>query len=40
MELSPIGWLNGLTASGDFFFSVIIGLFAINKARKTQLKPL
>jgi len=40
MELSPIGWLNGLTASGVFFFSVIFGLFAIYKARKTHLNSL
>lgn len=40
MALSPIGWLNGLTASGVFLFSVIFGLFAIYKARKTHLKPL
>ncbi len=40
MELSPIGWLNGLTASGVFLFSVIFGIFAIYKARKTHLKPL
>ncbi len=40
MALSFIGWLNGLTASGVFLFSVIFGLFAIYKARKTHLNPL
>ena len=40
MALSFIGWLNGLTASGVFLFSVIFGLFAIYKARKTHSKPL
>lgn len=40
MALSFIGWLNGLTASGVFLFSVIFGLFAIYRARKTHLKPL
>ena len=40
MALSFIGWLNGLTASGVFLFSIIFGLFAIYKARKTHLYPL
>jgi len=40
MALSFIGWLNGLTASGVFLFSVIFGLFAIYKARKTHSNPL
>ena len=40
MALSFIGWLNGLTASGVFLFSIIFGLFAIYKARKTHSNPL
>jgi hypothetical protein len=40
MVLSVIGWLNGLTASGVFLFSIIFGLFAIYKARKTHSNPL
>ena len=40
MALSPIGWLNGLTASGVFLFSITFGLFAIYKSRKTHLNPL
>jgi hypothetical protein len=40
MALSFEGWLNGLTASGVFLFSVIFGLFAIYKARKTHSNPL
>lgn len=40
MTLSYIGWLNGLTASGVFLFSLIFGLFAIIKARKTRSTPL
>lgn len=40
MALTPIGWLNGLTASGVFLFSLIFGLFAIYKARKTHSNPL
>ena len=40
MALSPIGWLNGLTISCVFLFSVIFGLFAIYKARKTHSNPL
>lgn len=40
MPLSIIGWLNGLTASGVFLFSIIFGLFAVYKARKTHSNPL
>ena len=40
MTLSVPGLLNGLTASGVFFFSLIFGLFAIYKARKTHSNPL
>ena len=40
MALSYIGWLNCLTASGVFLFSVLFGLFAIYKARKTHSNPL
>jgi len=40
MALTYIGWLNGLTASGVFLFSIIFGLFAIYKARKTHSNPL
>jgi len=40
MALSFIGWLSGLTATGVFLFSIIFGLFAIFKARKTKSNPL
>lgn len=40
MTLSFIGWLNGVTASGVFIFSIFFGLFAVYKARKTHLKLL
>ncbi|MFX0075160.1 MAG: hypothetical protein ACFE96_06945 [Candidatus Hermodarchaeota archaeon] len=40
MTLSVPGLLNGLTASGVFLFSVIFGLFAIYKSRKTHSNPL
>ena len=40
MALTPIGWLNGLTASGVFLFSLIFGFFAIYKAIKTHSNPL
>ncbi len=33
MALSPVGWLNGITASGVFIFSCLFGLFFIFKAR-------
>ena len=40
IPLTPVGWLNGFTASGVFLFSVIFGLFAMYKARKLHLNPL
>ena len=40
MALSFIGWLNGITASGVFFFSIIFGLYVIYKSRKTHLNLL
>ena len=40
MALSFVGWLNGITASGVFIFSIIFGLFAVYKARKAHLNLL
>jgi len=40
MVLSFEGWLSGLTASGVFLFSIIFGLFAMIKARRTKSNPL
>lgn len=40
MALSFIGWLSGLTASAVFLFSIIFGLFAMIKARRTKSNPL
>jgi len=40
MTLTVPVLLNGLTASGVFFFSLIFGLFVIYKARKTHSNPL
>lgn len=39
MTLLPVGWLNGITATGVFFFSCLFGLFFIYKSRvrKTRL---
>jgi len=34
MVLEPIGWLNGITALGVFFFSFLFGLFFAIKSRK------
>jgi len=35
-----VGWLSGLTASGVFLFSIILGLFFVYKSRKTKLSLL
>ncbi|KKL83605.1 hypothetical protein LCGC14_1973060 [marine sediment metagenome] len=40
MALTSIGWLNGITASGVFLFSVFFGLFVAYKSRKTHLNLL
>src|SRR4030042_1477214 len=36
--LSYVGWLNGVTATGVFIFSCLLGLFFIYKSRKTEAK--
>ena len=36
--ISPIGWLDGLTASGIVLFSVIFGLLSLYKAYKLKVK--
>jgi len=40
LALTFIGWLNGITASGVFFFSIIFGLVVIYKGRKSHLNLL
>jgi len=40
LSLSNIGWLNGITASGVFFFSCLFGLFFIYKSRRLKLRLL
>ncbi|MHA1884082.1 MAG: hypothetical protein ACXAAI_10080 [Promethearchaeota archaeon] len=40
MALTFVGWLNGITASGVFLFSVFFGLFVAFKSRKTNLNLL
>ncbi|MHA1688952.1 MAG: hypothetical protein ACTSYC_03555 [Promethearchaeota archaeon] len=40
MVLSSVGWLNGITATGVFFFSCLFGLFFIYKARVKKIRLL
>ncbi len=40
MALTFIGWLNGITASGVFIFSILFGLFFVYKSRKAHLNLL
>jgi len=38
--LDPLGWIDGITASGVVIFGIVFGLFFIYKARKTNAKIL
>jgi len=38
--LDPLGWIDGITASGVVIFGIVFGLFFIYKARKTKAKIL